>query len=171
LPKKNVKSEKTVDTRENEFSFRVRVGEHEIEIRGKQQDVLSTIDKLPKLMKNVSEAFKTIQVKASVVNVSTTTSEQKAKMRGIPLPYPKISKAESCSKAILKLLESDWGRWRPRTLKEILEALEANRIHYPPSTISSVLNRLAHKGSIRRWKTDEGYVYILADKEEDKWEK
>ncbi len=167
LPKKNVKAEKSTEIERGQFSFRVRVGEHEIEICGKQHEVLNAIKQLPELMKNVSEAFKTIRIKTAVVNVSTATSEQKAKLKGIPLPYPKISKAESCSKAVLKLLESDWGRWRPRTLKEILEALEANEIHYPTSTLSSVLNRLARKGNIRRWKTDEGYVYILAEKEEE----
>jgi len=167
LLKKDVEAEKSVDIGKNHFSFRVRVGEHEIEICGKQQDVLNTIEQLPELMKNVSEAFKTIQVKTAIVNISTTTPKQRAKLSGIPLPYPKISKAESCSKAVLMLLKSDWGRWRPRTLKEILEALETNRIHYPLSTLSSVLNRLARKGSIRRWKTDEGYVYILAEREGD----
>lgn len=166
LPKKGVKAEHAKRNERIPFSFRVRVGEHEVEICGNHHEVLQTIEKLPELMKDVSEAFKTIRVKAAVVKVAVPKEEEKAKPKGIPLPYPKISKTESCSKAVLKLLESDWGRWRPRTLREILEALEANAIHYPASTLSGVLNRLVRKGMIRRWKTDEGYVYILAEKEE-----
>ena len=166
LPKKNVKAEDTGKEEKSPFSFRVRMGEHEIEICGKHQEVLQTIEKLPELMKNVSEAFKNIRVKASIVSVTAPKEGEKAKLRGIPLPYPQISKAESCSKAVLKLLESDWGRWRPRTLRELSEALEANAIHYPISTLSGVLNRLVKQGHVRRWKTEEGYVYILAEKEE-----
>ena len=165
LPKRDVKAKDSEEADKSPFSFRVRVGEHEVEICGERQEVLQTIEKLPELLKNVSDAFKTMRVKATVVNV-TTPKEEAAKTKGIPLPYPKISKAESCSKAILQLLESDWGRWRPRTLRELSEALEANAIHYPTSTISGVLNRLVKRGFIRRWKTDEGYVYILAEKEE-----
>ena len=166
LPKKDVRAEGSGKADKSPFSFRVRVGEHEVEICGERQEVLQTIEKLPELMKNVSEAFKNIRVKASVISISAPRETEKAEKRGIPLPYPQISKAESCSKAILKLLESDWGRWRPRTLRELSEALEANAIHYPISTISGVLNRLVKKGYIRRWKTEEGYVYILAEKEE-----
>ena len=166
LPKKNVRAEKSTEIERGQFSFRVRVGEHEIEICGKQHEVLNAIKQLPELMKNVSEAFKNIRVKASIVSVTAPKEEEKVKLRGIPLPYPQISKAESCSKAVLKLLESDWGRWRPRTLRELSEALEANAIHYPISTLSGVLNRLVKKGYVRRWKTEEGYVYILAEKEE-----
>ena len=166
LPKKNVKAGDAGKEGKSPFSFRVRMGEHEIEICGKRQEVLQTIEKLPELMKNVSEAFKNIRVKASIVSVTAPKEEEKTKLRGIPLPYPQISKAESCSKAVLKLLESDWGRWRPRTLRELSEALEANAIHYPISTLSGVLNRLVKKGYVRRWKTEEGYVYILAEKEE-----
>jgi len=167
LPKKDVRAKDSGKTDKSPFSFRVRVGEHEVEICGDRQEVLQTIDKLPELMKNVSEAFKTIRVKASVVSVAAPKEMEKSKTKGIPLPYPQISKAESCSKAILKLLESDWGRWRPRTLRELSEALEANAIHYPISTLSGVLNRLVKKGHVRRWKTEEGYVYILPEKEEE----
>lgn len=167
LPKKGVRAEGSGKADKSPFSFRVRVGEHEVEIRGDRQEVLETIEKLPELMKNFSEAFKNMQVKASIVSVTAPKETEKAKVRGIPLPYPQISKGESCSKAILKLLESDWGRWRPRTLRELSEALEANDIHYPISTLSGVLNRLVKKGQVKRWKTEEGYVYIIAEKEEE----
>ena len=74
-------------------------------------------------------------------------------------------KAKNCSQAVLKLLETEWGAWRPRILSEIVGALKANAIHYPSTTLSGVLSWLVKKGKVRRWKTDAGYVYILAEKE------
>ena len=147
------------------FSFRVRIGEHEIEISGSHEEVMKTIDQLPKIMPNVSSAFQAIRFEKGKVEVSSTV--QKVRGKGIPLPYPKIPKTKSCKEAVLHLLRSDWGRWRPRTLNELLEGLRANALNYPASSLSSVLVRLVRKGVIRRWKTEEGYVYILAEKEED----
>jgi predicted transcriptional regulator len=50
----------------------------------------------------------------------------------------------------------------PRTLPEIVEAMRANAVHYPATTLSGVLNWLVRKGKVKRWKTDKGYVYVLA---------
>ena len=133
------KTSKTRKTSKTPFSFRVRLGQHEIEICGDRKEVLETIEKLPELMGNVSKAFGTVQLEATAVSVSK--SEERG-VRGIPLPLPKISKAKNCSEAVLKLLESNWGRWRPRTLNELSEALKANALHYPASTLSGVLNWL-----------------------------
>jgi uncharacterized membrane protein len=52
-------------------------------------------------------------------------------------------------------------------MPEIIEALKANGVHYPATTLSGVLMWLVKKGKVRRWKTDEGYVYILAEKGAD----
>jgi len=146
------------------FSLRVRLGEYEVEISGDRDEVLKTVNELSSIVANVSNAFEPLKVK-----VSTTSLTVKPPKGKPPIPmeeYPKISRKLSCSKAILHLLESEWGKWRPRTLSELEEALKANSIHYPASTLSSVLRWLANKGRVRRWKTDAGYVYILAEKEE-----
>jgi len=74
---------------------------------------------------------------------------------------PVIGGSGSCSEAVLRLLESDWGRQAPRTLPELVEALRANAVHYPASTLSGVLAWLVRRGRVKRWKTERGYVYIL----------
>jgi predicted transcriptional regulator len=61
------------------------------------------------------------------------------------------------------LLETDWAR-QARTLTELEEALKANAVHYPSTTLSGVLAWLVRKNKIKRWKTDRGYVYVLAGK-------
>ena len=129
------------------FSFRVKMGQKEIEISGTQEEVMKAIEELPQLMETVSKAFE-----------STKTNEEQPQSDSSD--YPQVS-ASGCSEAVLQLLASDWGK-QPRTLPELGEALKANAVYYPSTTISGVLAWLLRKNKIKRWKTDKGYVYILA---------
>jgi len=149
---------------EGEFSFRVKVGDYEVEVKGLKEDVLKTVRELPDLMPEVSRAFENLKPKtAATVIVETPVSTVKEES---PVEkYPKIPKVESCSEAVLKILESDWGKWRPRTLAELKAALAANNLNFPGRTLAGDLLGLVRKGVVRRWKTDKGYVYILAEKE------
>ncbi len=148
------------------FSFRFKKDQNEIEISGTQKEVLKLIDDLPEIIEKMFKAF------AYRSPSSDTTEDQPVKVRvtsSVKPPsktYPSIKKAKNCSQAVLKLLDTEWGAWRPRTISEIDEALKANTIHYPTTTLSGVLSWLAKKGNVRRWKTDAGYVYILAEKGE-----
>lgn len=128
------------------FSFRVKMGEQEIEISGTREEVIKTIEELPGLVANVSKAFE------STKNMDTVKSVSSA--------YPSVS-SSGCSEAVLQLLETDWGK-QPKTLTELGEALKANALHYPSTTLSGVLAWLIRKNKIKRWKTDKGYVYVLA---------
>ena len=130
------------------FSFRVKIGQQEIEISGTREDVIKTIEELPGLVASISKAFE------STKNMGTASES-------VASTYPSISLSASCSEAVLKLLETDWGR-QARTLTELGEALKANAVHYPSTTLSGVLAWLLRKNKIKRWKTDRGYVYVLA---------
>ena len=147
------------------FSFRVKMNQNEVEISGTQKEVLRIIKDLPKLVENISKAFAHMDSKIGVVEKKPV----KVRLTSPPVVpskmYPSIKKAKNCSQAVLKLLETEWGAWRPRTMSEIVQALKANAIHYPSTTLSGVLSWLVKKGKVRRWKTDAGYVYILAEKE------
>lgn len=128
------------------FSFRVKMGEQEIEISGTREEVIKTIEELPSLVANISKAFeltKNVEAAKQVTSV-----------------YPSVS-SSGCSEAVLQLLETDWGK-QSRTLTELEEALKANGLHYPSTTLSGVLAWLVRKNKIKRWKTDKGYVYVLA---------
>jgi hypothetical protein len=132
---------------ETPFSFRVKIGQREIEISGTREEVMKAIEELPQLMETVSKAFE-----------STKNKEETAQTGGSV--YPSVS-ASGCSEAVLQLLASDWGK-QPRSLPELGEALKANAVYYPSTTVSGVLAWLVRKNKIKRWKTDKGYVYVLA---------
>ncbi len=128
------------------FSFRVKMGQMEIEISGTREEVMKTIEELPKLMETVSNAFGSTKNREETKSVSSV--------------FPFVS-SSSCSEAVLQILTSDWGR-QPRGLTELGAALKANAVYYPSTTLSGVLSWLVRKNKIKRWKTDKGYVYVLA---------
>jgi hypothetical protein len=134
------------------FSFRIKMGQREIEISGTREEVMKTIEELPQLMETLSKAFE-------------STKNREETMQPVSSVFPSIS-SSSCSEAILQLLASDWGR-QPRGLTELGEALKANAVYYPSTTVSGVLAWLVRKNKIKRWKTDKGYVYVLAGGRKD----
>lgn len=144
------------------FVFRVRMGEYEVEISGEREEVVKTIRELPSLMAGVHKAFEVPKPQAT----ATLTVKTSPAKKDTPVEkYPKISGAESCGEAVLSILETDWGKWRPRTVSELKEALKANEMNYPGRTLAGVLFGLVRKGTVKRWKTDSGCVYILTEEE------
>jgi hypothetical protein len=145
------------------FVFRVKLGECEIEVVGTRDEVLKTIEDLSSLISNVQKAFDAVRPKKFATLTVKTEAPKDEKTASEK--YPRISAAETCDEAILRLLETDWGKWRPRTVEELRDALKANGLEYPGRTLAGVLLDLVKKEKIRRWNTDSGYVYILAETE------
>jgi len=154
--------EKVAKEGRSNFAFRTRMGEYEVEISGTHEEVLKTIEELPNLMTSVCKAFETVKPK-TVATLSVKT--EPSKVEAVTQKYPKILPTENCDEAILRILETDWGKWRPRTINELKEAIKANGLHYSERIFAGVLMGLVKKAKVRRWKTDAGYVYILAEKE------
>lgn len=144
------------------FCLRVRLGRFEVEVSGSRDEVLQTMKDLPSLVSVVSEAFGQVQAVIDVSNVSSVGAGDQAAAGGASVVYPSIRSSGSCSDAVLRLLSTDWGRGAPRTLPELVEAMRANAVHYPATTLSGVLNWLVRKSRVKRWKTDKGYVYVLS---------
>jgi len=139
------------------------MGEYELEIDGAREEVLRTIkEELPSLMADVYKAFENLKPKTVA---TLTVKKEAAKEEALMQKYPKILRTEKCDDALLRILETDWGKWRPRTIGELKDALEANELRFSGRILAGVLMGLVRKKKVRRWKTDAGYVYILAEKE------
>lgn len=144
------------------FGFRVRMGEYEIELCGTRAEVVKTIEEVPDLIANVRRAFDSAKPKTvTTLTVKTESGKKDTRTQN----HPKIQPSEGCDEAVLRLLETDWGKWRPRTFDEIKTALDANGLKFSRRSMNGVLAELVKKGQIRRWSTDAGFVYILAEKE------
>jgi hypothetical protein len=164
LPNTTTKK-KEVEEKPEKFAFRVKIGEYEVEIHGTHEEVTKTLKNLPDIITNVHKAFE--NVKPKTVATLTVKTEPPIKVKATSKTpaqtYPKIKSAVSCEDAILRLLETDWGKWRPRTMEELKDAMKANKMKYTKRTLTRTLNALADKGLVRRWNTTTGFVYILAD--------
>ena len=154
--------DKAPKTARADFAFRVRMGEYEIEVQGKREDVLKTLQDLPRLIDNVNKAFENVKPKRiTTLTVKTEPTKEESKSQ----KYPKISPTENYEEAVIKVLETDWGKWRPRTIDELRDALKASGMDYPGRMLAGILTGLVRNEKIRRWNTDAGNVYILAEKE------
>jgi len=147
------------------FSLRVRLGQCEVEISGSRDEVLQTFEDLPNLVAAISEAFAGAGFEVSKESIVEQPTASHMSMP-VSAVCPSIQSSGNCSDAVLRLLETDWGKATPRTLPELIEAMRANAVHYPATTLSGVLNWLVRKGRVKRWKTDKGYVYVLAGSHE-----
>ena len=155
--------DKTPKRTAESFVFRLKMGEYEVEIGGRREEVLDTIKDLPNLVTSIDKAFEkvrpkkvtTLTVKTGISGAEKVSSQE----------YPRITASENLDEAILKLLETDWGKWRPRTLDELSEALKSNGMEHSGRTLGGVLMDLVKKEKMRRWNTNAGFVYILAEKE------
>lgn len=141
------------------FHLKVKIGDMEIELGGDKDEVLSTLDELPLIVGKVTHAF---EVESLVLPVAPEQREVEAASL---LDYPKISRTSKCGDAVVALLTTDWGN-SPRTISELREAMEANAIFFPKTTLSGVLVWLVKKGRIRRWKDKKkGYLYVINEPE------
>ena len=160
MPKQSAKEKKS-----GGFAFRVKIGEYEVEIKGTHEEVTKTLKDLPDLFTNVHKAFENVKPKTIATLTVKTEPTDKAKTapKTPAQTYPKITSAANCEDAVLRLLETNWGKWRPRTMEELKDAMKANKMKYTKRTLTGTLNKLADKGMVRRWNTNTGFVYILAE--------
>lgn len=157
------KEKKKIEEKPESFAFRVKIGDYEVEMRGTHEEVTKTIENLPNLVTNVHKAFENVKPKTVATLTVKTEAPPKATPEAPAKTYPKIISPANCEKAVLRILETDWGKWRPRTTEELKEAMKANELKYPPRILAGTLNELADKGMVRRWNTNTGFVYILAE--------
>jgi hypothetical protein len=163
LPNKKI-IEKKPDERKEGFAFRIKMGEYEVELKGTHEEVTKTIENLPSLVPNIHKAFETIKPKTIATLTVKTEAQPKSSSEEPSQAFPKIIAPASCEEAVFRILETDWGKWRPRTVEELKEAMRANGLKYSDRVFSETLTLLANKGKVRRWNTNTGFVYILAEK-------
>ena len=156
--------EKKTAEKKRDFAFRIKMGEYEVEIKGTNEEVVKTIENLPSLVPNIHKAFESIKPKTIATLTVKTEAQPKAGSEEPAQAFPKILAPATCEEAVFRILETDWGKWRPRTVEELKEAMRVNGLKYSDRVFSETLALLANRGLVRRWNTNTGFVYILAEK-------
>lgn len=162
MPTKKV-TEKSTEDETGSFSFRIKIGDQEIEITGTHGEVTKTIENLPNLVTNIQKVFDSVKPKTVATLTVKTEPQQKSPSEENAQGFPKITATENCEEAVMRVLGTDWGKWRPRTVEELKDALKANGLRSSDRVLSETLDMLAKKAILRRWNTNNGFVYILGD--------
>jgi hypothetical protein len=162
VAKKKVMEKKAEENGEG-FAFRVKMGEYEVEVKGKREDVTKTIENLPILISQVHKAFDSVKPKTVATLTVKTEPSSKSTSEEPAQSYPKIVSSANCEEAVIKILETDWGKWRPRTIEELKETMKANGLKFSDHVLDDALHKLGDKGMVRRWNTNTGFVYILGE--------
>ena len=76
-------------------------------------------------------------------------------------PHIIVEKDDSCADIVEKLFSTGWGG-KPRSLREVIEALTVNGVYFPKSTVAVSLMRLVKRGALRRLKSEAGFLYVRA---------
>jgi len=148
------------------FKLRVRIDDKEVELSGSREDVMTALEDLSMIVNKVSDAFSkatTVTTHAHVMTEAKSEGEEAFPTVTIPPDAP-------CPEVITSLLSTEWGRSKPRTLSDLLEAMKVNAIHYPIGTVKGRLTDLTKRGALRRIRTNEGYGYILLKQSESAFE-
>src|SRR4030067_1903719 len=91
LTEKKVSPRKKEEGENMVFPFRIKIGEYEVEIRGKHEDVTKTIENLPSLVTNVQKAFENLKPKTIATLTVKTEPAKSASTESVAQSYPKVA--------------------------------------------------------------------------------
>ena len=136
--------------RDSRIEFRLRIGNYEIEIKGSIEEIEALLEKSLEYIPRIKSEGGDKRFLKKV--------EEASKLEEV-IPPVEITGKESVTTILSKLFSTKWAS-KPRTLKEVTEALESLGLHYPKSTIAVSLARLVKRNVIRRIKRENIYVYV-----------
>src|SRR4030066_262560 len=121
LTEKKVSLRKKEEEENMGFAFRIKIGEYEIEIRGKHEEVTKTIENLPGLAINVQKAFENLKPKTIATLTVKTEPTKSESAESVAQSNPRVASAANCKEAILRILETDWGKCVPEQWGDLRE--------------------------------------------------
>jgi hypothetical protein len=130
----------------------------EIVAEGTLSSIYKELDALTDFARKVAE-----QVEAEeefAVSSEEIAEVSRAEIEKVPtaeVPFIKASKSTGSN--LEALFDTSWGR-TPRSLAEIMKALEINAIPDRPESVQSYLIRLVQRGKLRRMKKEGKYTYF-----------
>jgi hypothetical protein len=146
--------------------LRVKVGYSEVEFEGTIDEIVSSINLIPRIVDATKEAKQVAVHSQSSVIVNEGTQMGQDEVKTLPqesdlqLPPIPIFKEDSIGDIIVKIVNSSWGK-KPRKLDEIRKVLETLGFPLTRSTAAVTLLRLTKGGKVRRFKNESGeYLYM-----------
>jgi len=132
----------------------------EITTEGTISDLIKELEALSEFLDKASEKLALVEEGVSIETEPVPSAEELAKIpsAGIPADVPAISASKSTIENIQALFNTPWGR-TPRTLAEVIKALEINAVPDTPPAVSRDLARLVRRGVLKRIVKEGKYAY------------
>jgi len=137
-------------------TFKIKGDTYELEIKGTLSELTSEIDNIIFFLKILNEKLQSFGILEEISPEEIPTEEEieEAPTEEIPVIRPSRSTIEN----IMALFEQDWGK-KPRSVAEVMKALEVNAVPDHPAAVSTYLRRLVKRGFLRRIKKDNLWHY------------
>ena len=131
----------------------VRLGEFQIELEGTHSNVMALMGK---------PLYNFIKELKKVIGDIPPIEEAKVE-EAPPTEYPPpLGNPATLKEALAKLMvDTGWGS-RPRTLGEIMTALETNGLYYKKAAVATSLVHLVKNGTLRRLGSRGNFQYVAA---------
>jgi len=140
-----------------EVNLELRRGPITIRVSGEPAAIGEALNEVMELLVRVERKWRELGLSLEFPSGVTEEAGRMGTMEEGEVPV--LRRPESIREAVSQLLFSEWGR-RPRSIGEILEALEANAVYYPRSSVTKEITRMVRAGILRRLKTQRGYKYV-----------
>jgi len=128
----------------------VKIGDFQVELEGTHSNVKSLMNK--PLFDFIKELQKTIGEIPPTAEVAPEVAPEEEVI-------PPLGRPSTTTEALSLLFKSDWGK-KPRSLAQIMNALEANGLYYKTAVVAKVLVDLIKKKEIRRLGARRNYRYV-----------
>jgi len=127
----------------------------EVIVQGDIPTITRQLDALSEFIETLDEK---LHVEAEKVEVEKPPSPQELSSVSTS-DIPMIKPSKSTTENIVSIFQTPWGR-QPRTLAEVIKALETNAVPDTPEKVSVYLARLVKKGFLRRIEKDGKWAYF-----------
>jgi hypothetical protein len=151
------KGEESTEKSELQIKLIVRRKGFDIFTKGTISSIYKELDALSKFTNEVAQKLGMVEEAPITEGEVTTTVEEVAKIPTADIPAIKPSKKTIDN--LESLFSTPWGR-TPRTLAEIMKALEVNAIPDKMSSVNVYLTLLIQRGKLRRIEKEGKWAYF-----------
>lgn len=136
-------------------TLKIKRNGFEVVVQGDIPTIIKQLDTLSEFIELLDEK---LHIEAEKVEVEKPPSLQELSSVSTS-DVPIIKPSKSTTENIVSLFQTPWGR-QPRTLAEVIKALETNAVPDTPEKVSVYLARLVKKGFLRRIEKDGKWAYF-----------
>lgn len=141
------------EKKERQFSrVSVRIGDVQVDLEGTHSNVKEIMEK--DVLDFIEKLQKTISEKPG----QALTPEV---VEGAEETVPPLGKPSTTTEALSSLFKTDWGK-KPRTLSDVMDALQANGLYYRKAAVAKILVDLIKDKQLRRIGSRGSFQYVAS---------